>query len=206
MIALINYGSGNLRSVHNALVSQGADVQILEDPERLPEASAVVLPGVGAFGDCAQQIRERGFWEPVQRWIAQDRPFLGICVGYQMMFEGSEEAPEVPGFGFFKGQVQRFKDAGLKIPQIGWNALELTKAEHPLWSGLPPSPHVYFVHSFHPAQTHEDIITAKCTYGESFAASGGVGRVAGVQFHPEKSQHIGLGILKNFITKMAESN
>ena len=206
MIALINYGSGNLRSVHNALVSQGADVQILEDPERLAEASAVVLPGVGAFGDCAQQIRERGFWEPVQRWIAQDRPFLGICVGYQMMFEGSEEAPEVPGFGFFKGQVKRFKAAGLKVPQIGWNALDLAKPEHPLWYGLPPSPHVYFVHSFHPEETSEHITTAKCTYGDSFAAACGIGRVAGVQFHPEKSQHIGLGILKNFITKLAESN
>lgn len=203
MIALINYGSGNLRSVHNALVSQGADVQILDEPERFCEASAIVLPGVGAFGDCAAQIRERGFWEPVQEWIAQDRPFLGICVGYQMMFEGSEEAPNIRGFGFFKGQVQRFKTAGLKVPQIGWNALELTKPKDALWSGLPPDPHVYFVHSFHPAKNNEEIVAAKCVYGESFAAAASLGRVAGVQFHPEKSQHIGLGILKNFVTKLA---
>ena len=108
MIALIDYGSGNLRSVDNALRSQGAQVEILEDPAHLDRADAVVLPGVGAFGDCVQQIRERGFWEPLQRWIGEDRPFLGICVGYQVLFDGSEEAPDVAGMGFFPGQVRKF--------------------------------------------------------------------------------------------------
>lgn len=199
MIALIDYGSGNLRSVDNALRSQGAQVEILSDPAHLERAAAVVLPGVGAFGDCVQQIRERGFWEPLQRWIAQDRPFLGICVGYQVLFEGSEEAPDVAGLGFFKGQVRKFNAPGLKVPQIGWNTLELTVPEHSLWRGLPEKPHVFFVHSFYPEAATPDEVIARCEYGNCFAAAAARGRVAGVQFHPEKSQAVGLGILRNFL-------
>ncbi len=199
MIALIDYGSGNLRSVYNALRSQGGDVEILADPARLHEAQAVVLPGVGAFGDCVQQIRERGFWEPLQEWITADRPFLGICVGYQVLFEGSEEAPGVAGMGVFKGQVRRFQGEGLKVPQIGWNVLKLTQREHSLWDGLPSDPYVYFVHSFYPEAIDTDVVTATCTYGETFAAAAARGRIGGVQFHPEKSQAVGLGILGNFL-------
>jgi imidazole glycerol phosphate synthase glutamine amidotransferase subunit len=198
MIALIDYGSGNLRSVYNALRVQGGEVEILSSPERLADASSVVLPGVGAFGDCVQQIRERGFWDPLQEWIANDRPFFGICVGYQVLFEGSEEAPGVPGMGFFKGQVRKFQTPGLKVPQIGWNRLELVR-EHPVWEGLPADPYVYFVHSFYPDAAAADEVTARCTYGETFAAAAARGRVSGVQFHPEKSQSVGLGILRNFM-------
>ena len=199
MIALIDYGSGNLRSVDNALRSQGAQVEILSDPTHLERADAVVLPGVGAFGDCVQQIRQRGFWEPLQQWIAADRPFLGICVGYQVLFESSEEAPDTAGMGFFQGQVRRFDTPGLKVPQIGWNSLELTAPGHALWRGLPENPHVFFVHSFYPQPTASTEVIATCEYGNRFAAAAARGRVAGVQFHPEKSQAVGLGILRNFL-------
>ncbi len=199
MIALIDYGSGNLRSVFNALHANGADVEILSQPDQLDRARAVVLPGVGAFGDCVQQIRTRGFWEPLQEWIAADRPFLGICVGYQVLFEGSEESPGESGMGVFQGQVRKFSTTGLKVPQIGWNRLDLTDKQHPLWNGLPADPYVYFVHSFFPEAAKGTPVIAKCTYGETFAAAASRGRVSGVQFHPEKSQSVGLGILRNFL-------
>lgn len=205
MIALIDYGSGNIRSVYNALLSQGGDVQIIASPDSLNQADAVILPGVGAFGDCIQQIRGRGFWEPLQNWISSDKPFLGICVGYQVLFEGSEEAPGVSGMGFFKGQVRRFTGEGLKVPQIGWNKLTLSDPKHRLWSGLPADPYVYFVHSFYPEATQSGEVTASCAYGQTFAAAASRGRVSGVQFHPEKSQSVGLRILKNFLQDPAES-
>ena len=197
MIALIDYGSGNLRSVFNALQHEGANVQLVSTAAGLEKASAIVLPGVGAFGDCARGIESRGLWEPLAEWIAADRPFLGICVGYQLLFDESEETPGVRGFGFFPGRVKKFATPGLKIPQIGWNTLDLTA--HPLWTGLPAQPHVYFVHSYFPVPDDERAVTARTTYGETFAASAARGRVAGTQFHPEKSQAIGLGILRNFI-------
>jgi glutamine amidotransferase len=203
MIALLNYGSGNLRSVYNALLSRRADVRIFADPRGIEEASGIILPGVGAFGDCVEQIRQRGFWEPVQRWIAADQPFLGICVGYQVLFEGSEEAPSVPGMGVFPGRVRKFTTPGLKVPQIGWNSLHLTRPEDPLWEGLPPAPHVYFVHSYYPETPDAAIVAATATYGETFAAAAGRGRVCGVQFHPEKSQAVGLRILENFVRNCA---
>lgn len=205
MIALIDYGSGNLRSVDNALRSQGAQVEILTEPARLSAATAVVLPGVGAFGDCVRQIRERGFWEPLQEWIAGDRPFLGICVGYQVLFEGSQEAPDATGMGFFKGQVRRFDSPGLKVPQIGWNSLALASPSHGLWKGLPQNPHVFFVHSFYPEPANDSEVIARCEYGTPFAAAAARGRVAGVQFHPEKSQAVGLGILRNFLDALPPS-
>jgi len=204
MIALIDYGSGNLRSVFNALIAQDADVEIIATPERLSLAEAVVLPGVGAFGDCVQQIRQRGFWEPLQEWIAADRPFLGICVGYQVLFEGSEESTGELGMGVFKGQVRKFATPSLKVPQIGWNSLDLTQTEHPLWRGLPTDPYVYFVHSYYPEVTEETPVIARSTYGETFAAAASRGRVSGVQFHPEKSQSMGLRILSNFLQLEAE--
>jgi len=205
MIALVDYGSGNLRSVYNALRAQGGDVEILASPAQLEGAEAVILPGVGAFGDCVHQIRERGFWEPLQQWIAADRPFLGICVGYQVLFEGSEEAPGVSGMGFLKGQVRKFRTPSLKVPQIGWNRLEITDRQYGLWEGLPADPYVYFVHSFYPEATEAELVTARCTYGESFAAAAARGRVSGVQFHPEKSQTVGLGILRNFMRRVRDS-
>ena len=200
MLALIDYGSGNIRSVTNALIRERADVELVSDPARLADAQAIVLPGVGAFGDCVRGLESRGLWEPLAAWLAADKPFLGICVGYQMLFDESEESPGVRGFGFFPGKVKRFTTPGLKVPQIGWNQLDL--APHPLWRGLPANPHVYFVHSYFPKPTDESIITSRSTYGETFAASAARGRVAAVQFHPEKSQDVGLGILRNFIQSL----
>jgi glutamine amidotransferase len=202
MIALIDYGSGNIRSVMNALRHERADVELISDPARLADAAAIVLPGVGAFGDCVRGLQTRGLWEPVAQWLAADRPFLGICVGYQMLFESSEESPGVPGFGFFSGEVKKFTTPGLKVPQIGWNQLQLTEPRHALWRGLPAHPHVYFVHSYFPETPDETIVTARCTYGDTFAAAAARGHVAGVQFHPEKSQAVGLGILQNFVTSV----
>ena len=197
MIALIDYGSGNIRSVHNALQHEGANVELVSTVEGLKSAKAVVLPGVGAFGDCAEGLRSRGLWEPLQQWLADDKPFLGICVGYQLLFDEGEESPGARGFGFFQGRVRKFTSPFLKIPQIGWNSLDLTP--HPLWNGLPEHPHVFFVHSYFPEPNDPSIIIARSEYGDTFAAAAARGQVAGVQFHPEKSQAIGLGILRNFV-------
>lgn len=202
MIALIDYGSGNIRSVINALRNQNADVELVSDPARLADADAVVLPGVGAFGDCVRGLKSRDLWDPLAEWLAADKPFLGICVGYQMLFDESEESSGTRGFGFFPGKVKRFSGQGLKVPQIGWNQLELAEPRSPLWRGLPNRPHVYFVHSYFPVPSDPAIITSRSTYGETFAASAARGRIAGVQFHPEKSQAIGLGILGNFVASV----
>ncbi|MEK0445647.1 MAG: imidazole glycerol phosphate synthase subunit HisH [Verrucomicrobiota bacterium] len=205
MIALIDYGSGNLRSVYNALIKEGAKVQVVAEPEGLLAAKSVVLPGVGAFGDCVRQLQERRLWEPLRQWISEGRPYLGICLGYQMLFESSEESPNVKGLGFFQGKVTRFRTPGLKVPQIGWNSIQLTKPEDPLWKGLPSNPHVYFVHSFYPEPVDPTIVAATCDYGVPFAAAATSGQVGGVQFHPEKSQEIGLGILRNFLRLASEA-
>ncbi len=197
MIALIDYGSGNVRSVFNALTSLGADVRLTADAGEISRAEKIVLPGVGAFGDCVHGLQERDLWGPMQDSLASGKPFLGICVGYQMLFEQSEETPGVHGLGFFPGKVKRFATPGLKVPQIGWNNLDLTP--HPLWAGLPAQPHVYFVHSYYCEPTDPTTVIARTTYGQTFAAAAARGSVAGVQFHPEKSQTVGLGILKNFL-------
>lgn len=200
MIALIDYGSGNIRSVCKALQHEGADVRLISSAEGLEQARAVVLPGVGAFADCVQGIRTRGLWEPLLAWLQSGKPFLGICVGYQLLFEESEEAPDgTRGFGFFSGKVKRFATPGLKVPQIGWNALQFPQPDHPLWRGLPANPHVFFVHSYFPVPADPGVVTATADYGEVFAAAAAGGNVAGVQFHPEKSQSVGLRILRNFL-------
>lgn len=200
MIALIDYGSGNLRSVSKALEHEGADVRLVDSPAALSGVDAVVLPGVGAFGDCVRNLRERGLWDPINAWLASGKPFLGICLGYQLLFDSSEETPGVKGFGFFPGKVKRFREKGLKIPHMGWNTLD--RNDHPLWRGLPANPYVFFVHSYFPVPDDPSIITSRTTYGETFAASVARGNVAAVQFHPEKSQETGLAILRNFIRSL----
>ena len=202
MIALIDYGSGNIRSVAKALEHEGAGVQLVSDAALLNDAQAVVLPGVGDFGDCARNLRSRNLWEPLDQWLHSGKPFLGICVGYQLLFDSSEESPGEPGFGFFPGQVKKFRCPGLKVPQIGWNNLQLTQPAHLLWRSLPPEPYVFFVHSYFPASERDDVVIARTTYGETFASGAALGSVAGVQFHPEKSQEIGLAVLRNFIKSL----
>ena len=201
VIALIDYGSGNLRSVHKALLKVGADVRLARRPEEMADASAVVLPGVGAFDDCINALRKQELLEASREFIKTGRPFLGICVGYQALFEKSEEFNScAAGLGVFAGKVVRFSEkSGLKIPQIGWNQLDIVKTDCPLFRGIPSGSYVYFVHSFFPKPADETIVATRTTYGETFASSVWRDNVFATQFHPEKSQKIGLQLLKNFV-------
>ncbi len=205
MIALLDYGSGNLRSVEKALRHVGANVRLVTRPEELGAASAVVLPGVGAFDDCLNAMRRQELLAAVREFIRSGRPFLGICVGYQALFEKSEEFnSSAGGLEVFKGRVVRFADRpGLKIPQIGWNGVELTRPDCPLYRGIPSGSHFYFVHSFYPQPVEDAIVATRTVYGEAFASSIWKGNLFATQFHPEKSQKMGLQLLKNF-TDMAE--
>ena len=196
-ITIIDYGMGNLHSAAKALEKLGAKVVVSRDPDAVRKADRVILPGVGAFGDCMKNLRERSLAPVIPEIIAGGKPFLGICVGLQMLFEGSEEDPGVPGLGIFKGMVRKIAAPGLKIPHMGWNSLERC-GESPLWQGLPEQPYVYFVHSFHAVPADESLITAVTDYGGSVTAAVGCGLVQAVQFHPEKSSAVGLKILANF--------
>jgi glutamine amidotransferase len=201
MIALFDYGSGNLRSVHKALLRVGADVRIARRPEEIADARGVVLPGVGAFDDCIQALEKQALLEASHKFIESGRPFLGICVGYQALFEKSEEFNScAAGLGVFRGKVVRFSERdGLKIPQIGWNQLELVRPECPLFQGIQSGSYVYFVHSFFPKPVDKSIVATRTTYGESFASAVWRDNVFATQFHPEKSQKVGLELLKNFV-------
>lgn len=201
VIALIDYGSGNLRSVHKALLKVGAQVRIARHPEEMAGVRAVVLPGVGAFDDCIQALQKQGLLEAARQFVQTGRPFLGICVGYQALFEKSEEFNScAAGMGIFPGKVVRFSEQpGLKIPQIGWNQLEIVKPECPLFRGIPGGSYVYFVHSFFPKPADASIVATRTTYGETFASSVWRDNVFATQFHPEKSQKVGLQLLKNFV-------
>ena len=196
-IAIIDYGMGNLHSAAKALEKVGAQVTVTRDPELVRQADKVILPGVGAFGDCMKNLNERGMAPVIHEVIAAGKPFLGICVGLQMLFEGSEEDPGVAGLGIFKGMVRKIAAPGLKIPHMGWNNLEY-RTSSSLFQGLPPAAYVYFVHSYHAVPTDESCITAVTDYGGQVTAAVGRGLVQAVQFHPEKSSAVGLKILANF--------
>ncbi len=208
MIALIDYGSGNLRSVHKALLKVGADVRIVKAPGEIGDARAMVLPGVGAFDDCINALRKQELLEAARTFIGSGRPFLGICVGYQALFERSEEFNScAAGLGIFRGNVVRFSEKnGLKIPQIGWNQLEEIKPQCPLYRGISNGSYVYFVHSFFPRPEDSSIGAARTTYGEAFVSSVWRDNVFATQFHPEKSQKVGLQLLKNFVDYAATQN
>ncbi|KAF0179451.1 MAG: Imidazole glycerol phosphate synthase subunit HisH [Limisphaerales bacterium] len=201
MIALLDYGSGNLRSVEKALRKVGADLLVTTRPEPLREARAVVLPGVGAFDDCISAMQRQDLLGAVKEFIQTGRPFLGICVGYQALFEKSEEFNScAAGLGVFGGKVVRFTERpGLKIPQIGWNQVHLVRPGCPLYAGIPDGSHVYFVHSFYPQPIDADIIATRTDYGDHFASSVWRDNVFATQFHPEKSQAVGLRLLENFV-------
>lgn len=202
-IALIDYGSGNLRSVQKALEVCGGNPDLVSTPGTLGDADAIVVPGVGSFGDCATNLRRTGLWEPIKEWIGADKPFLGICLGYQLLFEGSAESPGVEGLGVLNGQVRRFESTGIKIPHIGWNTLDVVEGrDSALYHGLSDPISVYFVHSFFPIPEDRSVISASCNYGSPFAASVSRGNLHAVQFHPEKSQTTGLAILKNFVNTL----
>src|SRR5258706_3669267 len=201
MIALLDYGSGNLRSVHKALLKVGADVRIVQRHEGMKNASAVVLPGVGAFDDCINAMRKQDLLEASREFIKSGKPFLGICVGYQALFEASEEFNScAAGLGVFKGRVVRFSQSdGLKVPQIGWNQLEVVRPECPLFEGVTSGSYVYFVHSFFPRPVDSSIVATRTEYGETFASAVWRDKVFATQFHPEKSQRVGLKLLSNFV-------
>jgi len=201
MIALLDYGSGNLRSVHKSLLKVGADVRLVQRPDEIGDARGLVLPGVGAFDDCIHALRQQELLEASREFIKTGKPFLGICVGYQALFERSEEFNScAAGMGVFQGSVVRFADAdGLKIPQIGWNQLEIVQENCPLYRGIAGGSYVYFVHSFFPQPVDETIVATRTDYGGSFASSVWRDNVYATQFHPEKSQKVGLQLLKNFV-------
>jgi glutamine amidotransferase len=199
MIAVLDYGIGNLASAHRALVHLGANAQLVQDASEAEGADGVVLPGVGAFGRCAEALEESGLGKVARNAIEGGVPFLGICVGLQLLYEGSEEAPGVAGLGALPGTVLRLP-AGVKRPQIQWNPLR-PAGDHQsqILAGLPPSPWMYFVHSFAPPVGPETVAT--CDYGGEIAAAIELEHIWGTQFHPEKSGTLGLAVLANFIER-----
>jgi len=201
MIALLDYGAGNLRSVEKALRFVGGDVRLVQSPDGMKNASAVVLPGVGAFDDCVNAMQRQELLEATRGFIGTGRPFLGICVGYQALFEQSEEFDScATGLGLFAGKVVRFPDGqGLKIPQIGWNQIEIVQPECPVFRGVENGSHVYFVHSFYPQPEDNSIVATRTTYGVDFVSAVWRENVFATQFHPEKSQKVGLKVLENFV-------
>ncbi|MDA1277612.1 MAG: imidazole glycerol phosphate synthase subunit HisH [Verrucomicrobia bacterium] len=201
MIALIDYGAGNLHSVEKALRFLGADVRRVTHGGALEGARAAVLPGVGAFDDCVHALERQELLIASRKFIESGKPFLGICVGYQALFEKSEEFNScASGLSVFRGNVIRFADKhGLKVPQIGWNQIEIVKSGCPLFHGVPDRSFVYFVHSFYPKPENDSIVATRTEYGDRFASAIWHENVFATQFHPEKSQRIGLQILKNFL-------
>ena len=199
-VGIIDYGAGNLRSVANAVLSLGVEPEIITGPSGFSDLTHLILPGVGAFGDSMGELGKRNLVKPVQEWIGQDKPFFGICVGYQLLFERGEESPGVEGLGIFQGEVVRFPEDGRKIPHMGWNSVQLSEKNDPVWQSLASDPYFYFVHSYHPVPADPSLVAATTIYeGTSFAAAIRRGNLLATQFHPEKSQQAGLRLISNFL-------
>ncbi|MCY3985823.1 MAG: imidazole glycerol phosphate synthase subunit HisH [Candidatus Dadabacteria bacterium] len=199
MISIVDYGMGNLRSVEKGFTSQGIDVSVTGDPDNIGDSSGLVLPGVGAFGDCVRNLRERRMTGPIKDFIESGKPFLGICLGFQVLFESSEEAPGEDGLGVFKGKVVRFRprEKKLKVPHMGWNRVSVPQPR-PILDGIPPRSWFYFVHSYHVVSAEPSVCVLLSDYGGSFEAGVISGKLSAFQFHPEKSSDYGLMILRNF--------
>lgn len=198
-IALIDYGMGNLMSVSKALEYVGGKIRVVDTPSDAEGASGVILPGVGNFGDGMEHLNRSGFVPFIRETVRRNVPFLGICLGMQMLLESSEEAPGVPGLSIFRGRVLRFPELGEKIPQIGWNSIRFDQ-DNPFLKGLRQDSFFYFVHSYYALPDDPSVTAARCTYMIDFAAALSKGNVFAAQFHPEKSQDCGLAILRNFVT------
>ena len=200
MIGIIDYGMGNLGSVMNAFRFLELDAKIVTRKGEMDACRAVLLPGVGAFGDCMAHLVEHDFVDAVRGWVASGKPLMGICLGLQALFDSSEETAGVPGLGIFPGTVKRFDlPPELKVPQIGWNQVEYSRP-HPVMEGIEDQSEFYFVHSYYPAPENEEAIIGTTQYaGVKFASMVGSGNVVATQFHPEKSGRIGLKLLENFI-------
>ncbi|HEU4560938.1 MAG TPA: imidazole glycerol phosphate synthase subunit HisH [Longimicrobium sp.] len=200
-VTILDYGAGNLRSVAKAFEHEGADAMLTADPAEAANAELLVLPGQGHFGQCITRLREAGLADVVHQHVGAGRPFLGICVGMQLLYEGSEEAPGMPGLGLLPGTVKRLR-TDLPLPHVGWNSVEfIRRAEaDPLLEGVagPEPRYFYHVHSYGVLESDSDMVLGRCTYDDTFASIVGRNNVWGIQFHPEKSQEDGLRILRNF--------
>lgn len=201
-IAVIDYGAGNLRSVAKAFEHLGYKAIITSEPSIIKDTARAVLPGVGAFGSCFSALKNKGLDTVVKDFIKTGKPFLGICVGMQMLFEKSFEFGENKGLGLLKGEACRFPEEivskGFKIPHTGWNTLDIKQSSHPVMAGLKSGAYAYFVHSYKVEASDKKVIVAECEHGVRFTAIASFENIFGVQFHPEKSQKTGLRILKNF--------
>ena len=199
MVAVIDYDAGNIKSVLKAFRYLGQDVELTRDPETIRRADHVVLPGVGAFGDAMKRLADYGLVDVIRQVADDGMPFLGICLGLQLLFDSSEESPGAVGLGILKGTNVRFTEApGYKIPQIGWNSLHLQNNGR-LFEGIEDGAFVYFVHSFYAVAENEKVVKATCTYTDVATASVEMRNVFACQFHPEKSGNVGLQILRNFL-------
>jgi len=200
MIGIVDYDIGNLRSVQKAFQHEGGEAVFVRTPREISKADGLVLPGVGAFGDCVRSLADSGMWDAVLDWAKSGKPFFGICVGYQMLFDSSEEAPGRKGLGLFEGEVKKFTDRpGQKIPQIGWNTVEVLQPDAPLLAGIASGDFVYYVHSYYVQPRDRSLIALETNYGDTFAAAIARGNLIATQFHPEKSQRAGLQLLRNFV-------
>lgn len=198
MVAIIDYDAGNIKSVEKAVISLGEAAVITRDREEILGADRVILPGVGAFGDAMDKLRSYGLEEVLHEVVKRGTPFLGICLGLQLLFETSEESPDVRGLGILKGKICRIPDKGLKVPHIGWNSLDFPNKGR-LFEGIAEGAYVYFVHSYYLQAQEPEIVTAAAEYAVHIHASVEKGNVFACQFHPEKSSEVGLRILKNFL-------
>lgn len=205
MIAIIDYGVGNLYSVEKAVAAVGGDVVVTSDAKDLESAEKLILPGVGSFGDCMKNLEATGLIPTLLEQIEKKKPLMGICVGLQILFEGSEESPEVKGLGIFKGMVRKIETDGLKIPHMGWNYVKVGRGrtskvqDSKFMAGLGLTPYFYFVHSYHAKPSDDNLIIGRTFYGEEVTAAIEFENIFATQFHPEKSGDVGLKVLKNFV-------
>jgi len=196
MIGIVDYGAGNLMSVKKAFDFLRVKNKILSKPDELDTINRLVLPGVGSFGHAVAIMRETNFYDPIKEWVTANQPFLGICLGLQLLFESSQEAECIAGFSFFKGKCRRFLEK--KVPQIGWNNIQIER-NNSLFDGMTSGEYFYFVHSYYVVPEEADVILAESNYGLNYTSVAGRGNVYGVQFHPEKSGPAGLKLLKNWV-------
>ena len=199
-LGVLDYGAGNLRSVLNAFKAIGHEAQLVTEPKGFEGLDVLVFPGQGAFGDSVRIIKERLLWDPLKQWLKDERPYLGFCLGYQLLFEASEESPGVEGLGVAPGIVRKFlPDHGLKIPHMGWNQVHWEERGAKWWKGLPNPSYLYYVHSYYPDVTDKSLALCTTTYGNEFTAGICTDNLMAVQFHPEKSQDTGLTLLRNAV-------
>ena len=200
MIGVIDYGAGNLRSVCNSLKKLSVDCHVVKAPSDLNKIETMIFPGVGSFGDSSDQLKKQLLFEPIREWIINDRPFLGICIGFQMLFDSSEESPGSEGLGIIPGKVIKFSEQkNLKVPHMGWNEVQIKNLDDPVWQKIDDLTHFYFVHSYFPKPDNPEVSSSTTGYGVDFTSSIRFGNIFGTQFHPEKSQKSGLRLIENFL-------